>query len=427
MLSCPVDLIRRWWPASPTAWRWVVFGVALTVRLGYVSAGFEVPPQDTPDYDEIAVNLLRGEGFVARENWHGFEVRSWRPPFYPVFLAFVYGIFGYSHLVVRVIQCFVGALTALLVYETGRRLDRRAAPLAGAMVAVYGPLVGSANEVMTEVWFVFWLVLGVWLLVDRRRDFLGGASLGMAALTRPVGLFFVPGIFAVAWAARSEGSRRRALWALLAVLAMLFPWTLRNYMVHGHWPIISTHGGFILARSNAVHPAWRQERGWGIERRVFDQTPSEVDRDRMWYRQGLRFIREHPGAYIRLAMERFLRFWYFFRPAYNFWFMSILPFSLAGMYRFWNKKGYLFLTCGIVLSVVMFSTVLYGDARFRLPLEPFFILFAAGFLRELADRRGVCHAWIWAVGVVGFNLLVYWQDEAMRAGLLDLLYQWQLK
>ena len=198
-------------------------------------------------------------------------------------------------------------------------------------------------------------------------------------------------------------------------------------MVHGHWPVISTHGGFILARSNAADPAWRQERGWGIDRRVFEQTPSEVARDRMWYRQGLRFIREHPGAYIRLAMERFLRFWYFFQPSYNFWFMSILPFFLAGMVRFWNKQGSLFLTCGIVLSVVMFSTVLYGDARFRLPLEPFFILFAAACLRELADRRGGRRAWIWAVGVIGFNLLVYWQDEALRSELLNLLYRWQLK
>ena len=46
---------------------WLV-GVALVARLVYVLAGVEVPPQDTPDYDEIAHNLLAGKGFVASSN-----------------------------------------------------------------------------------------------------------------------------------------------------------------------------------------------------------------------------------------------------------------------------------------------------------------------------------------------------------------------
>lgn len=95
---------------APSPLRWGLFLIALSVRVIYVLQGYEVPPQDTLDYDEIALNLLRGDGFVARENWFGFELRSWRAPFYPFFLALVYGIFGYHHLAVRLVQCVVGAL-----------------------------------------------------------------------------------------------------------------------------------------------------------------------------------------------------------------------------------------------------------------------------------------------------------------------------
>ena len=60
-----------------------LFALAAAMRLGYASLGVEVPSQDTADYDEIAANLLAGEGFVARENWFGFDMRSWRAPLYP--------------------------------------------------------------------------------------------------------------------------------------------------------------------------------------------------------------------------------------------------------------------------------------------------------------------------------------------------------
>ena len=52
----------------------------------------EIPNGDTSDYDEIAINLLLGKGFVATGNWFGFELRSWRPPLYPMFLASLYGL-----------------------------------------------------------------------------------------------------------------------------------------------------------------------------------------------------------------------------------------------------------------------------------------------------------------------------------------------
>ena len=419
-------------------WQWMLFLLALCIRLIYVSRGYEVPPQDTADYDEIARNLLTGEGFVARENWHGFEVRSWRAPFYPFFLALVYGLFGYGHLVVKVVQSVLGAATVVLLYELGRKLDVRAALLGGLIAAVYGPMVASVNEVMTEAWFTFWLVLAAWLLAEiplhpprraaRAWKYLGaGMSLGLAVLTRPVGILFAPGLFVTAWSRRRPGEGYHAVWATLAMLFVLFPWTLRNYRVHGHWPVLSTHGGFILARSNSINPAWRQEHGWRFEKSTFERIPSEIERDRHWYRQGLAFIGEHPGLYVRWVGERFLHFWYFFRPEYNFWFMALLPFFLAGLYRFWKKGAFLFLTSGIVLSTGIFCFVLYGTTRFRLPLEPFFILFAASFLRELQDRWGSRRTWKWAGGVVGINLLIYGNDAALRSMLLKLLHTWQLK
>jgi len=422
------------------AWPWLLFGGAVLCRLAYLIWSPEVASQDTADYDEIALNLLGGQGFVARENWFGHELHSWRPPLYPLFLAGIYGLVGHSHLAVKVAQSLIGAGTAVLIYSLGCRLHRPAALWAGVAASVYGPLVASSNEVMSETVYTFFVVLAASLLTVAPRypgasrllpadtAPLAGVAIGLAALTRPVGLLWWPAALVVA-AIRGPGSwregvaarrrwLRRAMWITGGLVLTVSPWTIRNYAVHGSFVPISTQGGFIFARSNAVQPDWRVEHGWRIESRVFEELPSEVERDRIWFRQGLAAIADHPVTYLRLVGERFLRFWYFLRPDYNFWYMLVLPFAGLGCVRYWRSAGFDLLVGFMALSLIVFCTVLYAAARFRLPMEPFFLLLAAAWVRDRWDAkpRRV------TLGILGAaaaaNGLLWWQDEALREGLL---------
>lgn len=397
---------------------WLLFAASFLVRMVYVLLDYPLPPQDTADYDEIALNLLAGEGFVSRTNWFGYEMRSWRPPFYPFFLALVYGVCGYSHLAVKVVQALLGAGTVVLVWALTRALCQRAALLAGCLALVYGPLVAISAEVMSETFFCFWIMLAAWLVVvaDGRRNhlLLAGVAVGLAALTRPVGLLWVPAFAAVAvWRLRVVGVRQ-CLWLGVALLVVVLPWSARNWQVHGAWVPISTHGGFILARSNAFDPAWRQERGWGITESFFHRLPSEIERDRHWFSEGATFIQEHPGYYLRLVGERFVRLWYFFRPDYNFWFMVVMPFALLGLGRYWHVANFVYLSSFIACSTLVFAAILYGSTRFRLPLEPLFIVFAAVYLSD-AMQRWDRKRLISMVGVVVIgNMIIWWQQEPLR-------------
>ena len=185
---------------TPRGWGIAIFALAAAMRLGYASLGVEVPPQDTPDYDEIAANLLAGEGFVARENWFGHDMRSWRAPLYPGFLAAVYGLYGYSHPAVMVVQSLLGAGTAVLLFAIARAIRPQAALTAGFAAALYMPLVASASEVMTETLFAFLMLSALYLSVSTRltidagrpRLLAVGAAIGLAALTRPVALLLWP-------------------------------------------------------------------------------------------------------------------------------------------------------------------------------------------------------------------------------------------
>ena len=419
---------------TPRQWGIALFALAAAMRLGYASLGMEVPAQDTPDYDEIAANLLAGEGFVARENWFGYDMRSWRAPLYPGFLAGVYGLFGFSHGAVKIAQSFLGAATAVTVYATARAICPQAALIAGVAASLYMPLVASASEVMTETLFAFLLVLALYLSISTRlpagaggpRLMAVGVAIGFAALTRPVALVLWP-VEMLHSQFTGGGRWRRCLWITLGVAATVVPWTARNFQVHSAFVPISTHGGFLFARSNGPSPDWKQADGWRIEKHTFERMPGEVERDRYWLAQGIRLVSGDPALYLRSVGERFLRFWYFFQPGYNLSFMVILPLFAAGLLLFWRRRGFDLLAAVIVAFVFTFSTILYGSARFRLPLEPLFILFATAFAHFAWQRWGAARTAALLAGLVAANGFVWlWEDRA-RTALLGLLEAGGLK
>ena len=426
---------------------WALFVTAFAVRVSSIAVVGEIPGGDTADYDDIAGNLLRGDGFVATENWFGFELRSWRPPLYPVFLATLYGLFGFDHLWVMLAQAILGAGATVLIFRLARKLHPPSALATGIIATLYGPLVQSTNSVMSESMFILLSLLSLNLLVtggtaraeeargglSKGRLALAGICIGFSALTRPVGLLLWPvalALQAVSAAGRDSHAPtwwRQGLWLSAGVLLCLAPWTIRNYAVHHAFVAISTQGGFIVARSNAIEPAWRQERGWGIDRDVFEKIPSEVERDRHWLREGTSFILSNPGAYLRLSLERFLRFFYFMRPGYDFWYMSILPFFALGLYRYGNLEPFRHLSWFMAASLATLCFVLYGSARFRLPFEPVLVLFACAAAHNLWQQYGRAPFLAAVTLVVCTNGLIWWWEDGVRRIVVDCLLWMGLK
>ena len=83
----------------------------------------------------------------------------------------------------------------------------------------------------------------------------------------------------------------------------------------------------------------------------------------------------------------------------------------------------------MILFLLGMSTFLfYGCARFRLPLEPFFLLFAASALCRLFRRcRSDWAPSVWIALVVALNGVLYIASEPLREGLVELLRGWGLK
>jgi hypothetical protein len=260
--------------------------------------GLNKGPQGPPSNDDVEFNNLAWE--VAQG--HGFiedgRPTSFRAPGFPFFLACIYAVAGQCFVLAYVCFCMLGALSCLATYFLARELlNENLSRLAAMLAAVYPPNVHLAAEFLSENVFVPLLAVGVWLFIRHLKSgslgclALSGLSLGAATLVRPFGLLLLPLLLLVlGWNATqarsasagtvgtqarsaSEGARSPRwrfglVWAglVLAVtfLAVVLPWTARNYQVHGKPVLIATNGGstFYGGNNARVVTEWREFGHW---------------------------------------------------------------------------------------------------------------------------------------------------------------------
>jgi 4-amino-4-deoxy-L-arabinose transferase-like glycosyltransferase len=245
---------------KPLDWRrslLLIALVAVLLRLGVVLATpHYVPFGDPADYQRHAVSIAAGHGFAPSQLARPGSPSAFRPPAYPYLLGAAYAVAG-THLTLgRLIGAALGTLAVLLVAVLGRELaGRRVGLLAGALAAVFPPLIMLGASLPSESLFVpLELAVAVCLVRLVRRPgelrwaLLAGALCGAAALTRTVGiLFLLPAVAVAATAGTERLARARTVLATLAAaVVVLTPWTIRNAGAFHAFLPLGTQSGFTL-------------------------------------------------------------------------------------------------------------------------------------------------------------------------------------
>ncbi len=400
-----------------------IFLLALTLRLIYLyqvraNPLFDCPMGDPWYHDEWAREIGGGD-------WIGSQV-FFRAPLYPYFLGLIYSVCGHSCYIPRVIQFLIGSLSVVLLYAvTAKFFSKRVALIASLIASMYGIFVYFEGELLIPVLLVP-LNLGlIYLLIvaEERPSFwrwlFSGAILGISALARPNILLFVPFVLLWAYLNLKEKGGKRALALCLSFLVgvglTVFPVTLRNYLVGRDPVLIAYQGGVNFYVGNnpeadgktALMPKGEdpkdqlKEWGEGLGRQIKPSLES-----RLWYRKGLSFARERPKEYLRLLLKKCVLFWngyeirnnqdiYFVRrysslfsrlvwradgfPPFglSFPFGILAPLALTGMILSlseWKRLMLIWLFVGsYFVSVVLF----FVCSRYRVPILPFLIGFAA--------------------------------------------------
>ena len=291
---------------------WAVILLAVLLR-GAVMAWRPGAFDDLDNYLPLAQSLASGDGFVLKG-----RATAYRPPLYPLMLAPLVANNGAASFTgIALLHLALGAGTVWLTATAARGsgLSRNRALFAAFIVACDPVLVWQSRSVMTETPTAFLLALGFAGLCRPGTwgPVLGGAGLGLAALCRPSVL---PGtlltIAAAAIARPGSASARlvRAGMIAAAVLIVLSPWMIRNFVQFGEPIWTTTHGGYTLALAN--NPVYYREVLDGPPGRVWtghDQWiwwdsvnrktsgMSEAQADRFLRDEALRLARAEPAAF----------------------------------------------------------------------------------------------------------------------------------
>lgn len=401
----------------------LVLGLALALRL---ALWWLLPRQqlvsDEPEYMAAAYWLAHGRGFSFYAEW------PWlRPPLYLLFLAPFLRLFGLELAPIRAAQVLVSLGVPALVYLLGREtFGPRAARLAGLLAALWLPLAVLPHMVLAENLFLPLLLAGFLCLVRIRSAAYpfrwaaaGGVLLGLATLTRGLTVAFLPG--AAVWlllsprlsfspsppllvplSLRPAHTRlhRFGLTALFSAgaLLMVLPWTGYNYLRYDRLILVDTTGGynFWLGTAGGQFPHVRD-----VHQALLEQ-PDPAARQAYAYRQGLAAIAADPLGYLRTrgtelgqllrinygADERLMDGFVLGQVSIphlgavflleDSLYVLLVPLAIAGLllHRGEPGRGLTLLWLGYNLAV---ATAFFAINRFRLPLMPFLMVYAAAF------------------------------------------------
>ncbi|MBM3298854.1 MAG: glycosyltransferase family 39 protein [Deltaproteobacteria bacterium] len=232
----------------------LILGASLIVRCVYVLAYLDNTKMywsDTVHYYAAATNLVEhgtfGRDPEQPDKPFGLE------PVYPVFVAAVMWPFGKSLLAIRLSQCLVFTLSAVVIFRILTRLTSRVFALLGtAFYSFYPFYIYTSGCVLTEAIYPPVLVLYAFLCLEylhtgrARYHILAALVLGVAFHTRVSSITLIVPLLALPFFRNGKLDLeflKKGGVGIVVVLLLSVPWGLRNYRVYGRITIPRTFTG----------------------------------------------------------------------------------------------------------------------------------------------------------------------------------------
>ena len=427
---------------------WVIFLVALAVRLIHLwqiqpSPFFDVLLGDANGYDEWARRLAAGD-------WLGTEV-FYQAPLYPYFVGLVYAVFGRDLLILRVVQALIGSASCALLGLAGTRFfSKPVGCTAGLALALYAPAIFFDGLIQKSVLDMFFVCLGLWLVSRLRQGYGGqagaatwttwlglGLAMGGLALTRENALVLIAVI--LAWALSSSGveaglppsrvalrwTRKtrldgRAAWFLAGLAVILLPVAARNYAVGGGFYLTTSQfgsnlyignnptadGTYASIRSGRGAPEFERQDAMDVAEQAVGRklTPAEVSS--YWTGRVVSYITSQPGDWLALTGRKIALLFNSAemldtesQESYADWswplaiggwvghFGILVPLAVLGLIATWPDRRRLWLLHALAFAYAASVVMFFVFARYRYPLVPFLLIYAAAGLVAAFDVR----------------------------------------
>lgn len=434
----------------------IVFILAFVLRFIYLIQISDAPYFDNPAGDSKV--FFNHSQEILNGDIIGNEIYFYSSPLYPYFIAIIFWFSGNSFFFLVLIQILIGSANCLLIFFLAKKLSGgREIPafIAGVSAALYGLFAFFDADLLMIFLTLVFINITLLLLIESKESnrarlaFLAGISFGLAVLDRtnillfiPVAIWFLAGGCSFKW---KKWKWKSTILFIAGTITMVFPITIRNYIVGHDFVLVSSNAGVNFFIGNNAHAVGvfhlPPESGLSnfdlhgtsvtiaeneLSRRL---KPSEISR--FWVKKASEFIFNEPSKEISLLWRKFLLLWnsyevpnnlsfYFvkseFAPILQLMFIGfwlIVPLALVGIAWRWkqgldpNSK----LLIGFLITYMLSLMPFFITERYRLPMVPILIAFASVSVMDIFTliKKGAIKKLIFfGAGLIAVSIFVNW-------------------
>lgn len=290
-------------------WAIAFFLVIFSALIRYWSASLSLDMTlgaDPMNYTNLATSLMEGRGLITDDWRYGEDLRAYFPPLYPIFLAGFWSIFGSSIWSTLSMNIITDIISAWAIGDAARRTIGIKAGIILSITYFAWPAfaMGAGIPQKESLNLLFIILLFRAMIIWRDSDpifskhWRHGLCIGiwwaMLCLVQP-SLALAPAVVGMIlwWEKGLSPVIRLGLHTLPALLIVLAPWWIRNYLLLGDFIPFTTASGMMI--NSALRDL------------VIDFPPGlfdlpEQQRGAIMAAKAMEFITEHPLQFLQQAM-----------------------------------------------------------------------------------------------------------------------------
>jgi 4-amino-4-deoxy-L-arabinose transferase-like glycosyltransferase len=413
--------VFRFWADVRTSLFWMV-AIGFFLRLAWIIVG-QTYRFDTTEANfgfgwemgRIGAAIASGQGF---SNPFGAPTgpTAWESPLYPYLIGEVFRIFGTysaaSAFVLLSLNSIFSALTSVPIFLTARWIFSEKVAVGAAWTWTLLPYVmfwctrwvweTSLSALLMAT--IFWLTLAL-----EERDGLKpwlefGVLWGIAALSNPTLLSFLPASGLWAWYHRAKRGKQSFAGVVLASVlffACITPWLVRNYQTFGTVVFIRDNFGaeLRLGNGNGADGTWMKYLHPTQDLFALRQYSAlgELSYIALRKRQALDYIKADYARFATLSVKRFIYYWAGPPRLAQVWWLAQVKNSLylaSSVLMFWGlgralrqrRPGAWLLFWLILLQPAVYYVV-FPNQRYRHPIEPAMTILGVYLLTEVGKHK----------------------------------------
>lgn len=348
---------------------------------------------DTTTYFINGLNLLSTGIFTSHLHM----------PLYPIILAITN-----NSLITIYFDIFLSLGLSFFSYLVTKELTRNIniSILSFIIVSFYPFFVFYSLAKLTEITFIFLFMSGLYFFL-KEKFYISFILFILSTYCRATYDYLYPLLFIIILLQKNYNYKFILiviLKYLLVYLTLMSPWWYHNYKKYDHFVRLNLSAGHLLYSGN--NPLNNSGGGVGhrdtdksdVDLTIFDHIEDPVKKELLQRQTALKYIFDNKTKTFKMIFVKLSRLWRVTPYAENYQhiyykyisylsygllsFLTIL-FFISKTFSKYKLLSIIFLTIFLYLSLIHVVTI--SSIRYRLPIEPFFIIIGSSYIYEIIN------------------------------------------